>query len=208
MAAVARSVAPVKTGDAPRSGRSRMTPEREAELYSAVLDLLRKFGYEALTMEAIAARSRCSKATLYRRWAGKPELVATALRHQRPVALGEIDTGSLRGDFQAIVAHMDERHMEQDTALLRALSSAVHAYPDLLQALRGLLIDPELTGLEAVLARAVERGEIASGAAALAYVPHMLVGVLVAQPLLMGRPLDATFARRYVDAAVLPALGI
>ncbi len=57
-------------------GRSRLTPEREAELYAAVLDLLREVGYDALTMDAVAARTRASKATLYRQWQGKPELVA------------------------------------------------------------------------------------------------------------------------------------
>ena len=52
--------------------RSRLTPEREAELYAAVLDLLREVGYDALTMDAVAARTRSSKATLYRQWGSKP----------------------------------------------------------------------------------------------------------------------------------------
>jgi AcrR family transcriptional regulator len=43
---------------------SRITPEREAELYEAVLDLLREAGYDGLTMDAIATRTRSSKATL------------------------------------------------------------------------------------------------------------------------------------------------
>ena len=66
--------------------RSRITPEREAELYAAVLDLLREVGYDALTMDAVAARTRSSKATLYRQWGGKAKLVVRALRHQKPAA--------------------------------------------------------------------------------------------------------------------------
>ncbi|MFE5606083.1 TetR family transcriptional regulator, partial [Streptomyces sp. NPDC056540] len=41
--------------------RSRITPERQAELHEAVLDLLRDVGYEALTMDAVAARTKSSK---------------------------------------------------------------------------------------------------------------------------------------------------
>jgi len=61
--------------------RTRLTSERESELYQAVIDLVREVGYEAMTMDAVAARSRSSKATLYRQWQGKPQLVAAAMRH-------------------------------------------------------------------------------------------------------------------------------
>src|ERR1700743_1536379 len=75
--------------------RTRLSPEREGELYTAVLDLLREVGYDALTMDAVATRTRSSKATLYRQWGSKPELVVRALRHNKPSRLAEIDTGSL-----------------------------------------------------------------------------------------------------------------
>ncbi|TXS09891.1 helix-turn-helix domain-containing protein, partial [Streptomyces sp. wa22] len=93
--------------------RSRLTPEREGELYAAVLDLLGEVGYEALTMDAVAARTRSSKATLYRQWGSKAELVVKALRHNKPVQLGEIDTGSLRGDFTATLRRTDDCQMEK-----------------------------------------------------------------------------------------------
>src|SRR2546421_9693553 len=76
----------------PRPRRTRLTPEREGELYEAVLALLRESGYDALTMEGVAARSRSSKATLYRQWGTKPKLVAEALRHHRPFSLDNLDT--------------------------------------------------------------------------------------------------------------------
>ena len=58
--------------------RGRLTPEREAELYAAVLDLLREVSCDSLTMDTVAARTRSSKATLYRQWVGKAELVVRA----------------------------------------------------------------------------------------------------------------------------------
>ncbi|MFI8827685.1 TetR/AcrR family transcriptional regulator [Streptomyces sp. NPDC053431] len=187
--------------------RSRLTPEREAELYEAVLDLLREVGYDALTMDAVAARTRSSKATLYRQWGSKPKLVARALRHNKPVSLAEIDTGSLRGDFRAVMERTDDCQMEKDSALMRGLTHAVHNNPELLQALRELLIEPEMTGLREVLDRAVRRGEIDAANPALTLVPHMLIGAFIARPLIDDRPVDQEFLSAFVDAVVLPSLG-
>jgi AcrR family transcriptional regulator len=188
--------------------RTRLTPERESELYAAVLDLLREVGYDALTMDAVAARTRSSKATLYRQWGSKPELVVTALRHNKPVHLGQVDTGSLRGDFHAVLGRSDDCQMEKDAALMRGLSHAVHDNPDLLQALRELLIEPEMTGLDTLLRRAVDRGELRHDNPALKYVPHMLIGAVAARQLVEDRPVDQAFLRDYVDSVMLPALGV
>ncbi|MFD9861825.1 TetR/AcrR family transcriptional regulator [Streptomyces alboflavus] len=191
---------------APR--RSRISPEREAELYEAVLELLREVGYDGLTMDAIATRTRSSKATLYRQWGGKAELVARALRHDKPASMADIDTGSLRGDFMRMVALHDDCKMEQDQALMRALFHAVHENPELHKALRQLLIEPEITGLNELLRRAVARGEIAADNPALEYVIHMLVGAFVARGLVEERPADQEFLRSYINAVILPALGV
>ncbi|MET9426790.1 MULTISPECIES: TetR/AcrR family transcriptional regulator [unclassified Streptomyces] len=188
--------------------RTRLTPERESELYEAVLALLREVGYDALTMDAVAARTHSSKATLYRQWGSKPQLVARALRNNKPVRLDEIDTGSLRGDFHEILSRSDDCRLEQDSALMRGLAHAVHDNPELLRALRELLIEPEMTGLDGVLRRAVERGEVAVDNPALKLVPHMLIGAFIARPLVDDRPVDQAFLRAYVDAVVLPALGV
>src|SRR6266542_2223133 len=90
-----------------------MTPEREDELYEAVLALVRETGYERLTLDAVAARAHVSKATLYRQWSGKATLVAHALKHSRQPIAETVDTGSLRGDFAAIVARFDDRPPDQ-----------------------------------------------------------------------------------------------
>ena len=201
------SAAPMGRGHTSGIRRSRLTSERKAELYEAVLDLLREVGYDALTMDAVAARTHCSKATLYRQWTDKPKLVAKALRHSKAVNLTDIDTGSLRGDFHQMV-RMDNGKQKKDSALVRGLIHAVNSNPDLLRALRDLIIDPELTGLDALLQRAVDRGEIRADTPALHYIPHMLIGALMAHPLTEKQPIDQPFLRRYIDAVVLPALGV
>ncbi|MEU2155633.1 TetR/AcrR family transcriptional regulator [Streptomyces sp. NPDC019396] len=190
------------------TSRTRLTPEREAELYDAVLDLLCEVGYDALTMDAVAARTHSSKATLYRQWGSKPELVARSLRNSKPVDVSEIDTGSLRGDFHAMVALSDDCRMERDTALMRGLARAVHENDDLLQALRELFIEPEITGLDGMLQRAIDRGEISAANPALKFLSHMLVGAFVAHPLIEDQPMTPAFLHSYLDAVVLPALGL
>lgn len=190
------------------AARSRLTPERESELHEAVLDLLREVGYDALTMDAVAGRTRSSKATLYRQWGSKPELVVRALRHSKPAEADRIDTGSLRGDLHAMVSLADDCQMERDSALMRGLAHAVHTHPDLLLALRELLVESEINGLGAFLRRAAEQGEISADHPAVAFVPHMLVGAFVARQLIEDRPVDQAFLHEYLDAVILPALGV
>ncbi|MFE4409000.1 TetR/AcrR family transcriptional regulator [Streptomyces sp. NPDC056821] len=188
--------------------RSRITPEREAELYAAVLDLLREVGYDSLTMDAVAARTRSSKATLYRQWGGKAELVVGAMRHGKPVRLDTIDTGTLRTDLHALVTREDDCVMEQNSALMRALAMAMHTNPDLRQAFRDQLIEPEMAEFRALLQRAVDRGEIRADCPALDFVMHMLAGGFVVRALIEAQPPTQAFLHSYIDAVVLPALGV
>ncbi|MEU8692103.1 TetR/AcrR family transcriptional regulator [Streptomyces sp. NPDC048665] len=190
--------------------RSRITPEREAELYEAVLDLLREVGYDALTMDAVAARTKSSKATLYRQWGGKAELVAKAVRHTKPGGMGldEIDTGSLKGDLHALTLRSDDCEMEQNSALMRGLAMAVHSNPDLLRAFRDHLIEPEMASFRRVVQRAVDRGEVRADNPAVEFMMHMMLGGFAARTMIDELPPTQAFLMSYIDAVVLPALGV
>jgi AcrR family transcriptional regulator len=193
---------------ATRSARGRMTPEREGELYEAVLALVRETGYDGLTLDAVAARAHVSKATLYRQWSGKASLVAHALKHTSQPIAQTVDTGSLRGDFAVIVERFDDRRASQDTAIMRSLMHAAHTTPELMRALREVLIEPEREDMNRMLRRAVARGEVSPGNPALDYVMHMMVGAFIARDLIDDRPPDQAFVQSYIDAVVLPALGL
>ncbi|MER5550653.1 TetR/AcrR family transcriptional regulator [Streptomyces sp. NPDC002793] len=189
------------------SRRSKITPERAQELYAAVLDLLRESGYDALTMEGVASRTRCGKSTLYRQWGSKPELVVAALHGTRRTLFSDIDTGSLSGDLHE-VAQVVEAASGQDTALMHALSHAALQNPDLHCALRSTLITPAIGAIDAMVERAVRRGEIAASNPAADYVAAQVLGIMRARPLLDSRYADDTFLTRFIECAVLPALGL
>ncbi|GAQ58989.1 TetR/AcrR family transcriptional regulator [Streptomyces acidiscabies] len=189
------------------SRRSKLTPEREQEFFDAVLEQLRACGYEAVTMDGVATSTRCSKSTLYRQWKTKPQFVAAALRSCREVRFAGIDTGSLAGDLRA-AALVGTDSAGKDTALMQALGHAAIQDPELRQALRETLIEPEVEAVRQILRRGVERGEIPADHPALEFVPVQLYGVLRVRPVLEGKEADPDYLLRFVEAAVLPALGI
>ncbi|GAB2713107.1 TetR/AcrR family transcriptional regulator [Streptomyces bullii] len=189
------------------SRRSKITREREQEFFDAVLEQVRECGYDAVTMEGIAASTRCSKSTLYRQWKTKPQFVAAALRSHRRVRFAGIDTGSLAEDLRQAARAAGERSGE-DTKLLQALGHALTQDPELARALREALVAPEIAALREILGRGVERGEVRADHPALEYIPAQMFGVLRARPVLDGEDADPDYLVRFVDAAVLPALGI
>ncbi|MEV5952339.1 TetR/AcrR family transcriptional regulator [Streptomyces sp. NPDC051987] len=189
------------------SRRSKITPEREREFFDAVLEQIRECGYDSVSMEGIAASTRCSKSTLYRQWKTKPQFVAAALRANREVRFAGVDTGSLAEDLRE-VARVAGDWSRKDTKLLSALGHAVHSDAELAQALREALVEPEIAALQEILHRAVVRGEVPEGHPALDYVPAMMFGVLRVRPVLTGDYADADYLVRFVEAVALPALGL
>ncbi|WP_405775082.1 TetR/AcrR family transcriptional regulator [Streptomyces sp. NBC_00859] len=189
------------------SSRSKITPEREQEFYAAVLELLREGGYDSLTMEGVASRSRCGKSTLYRQWGTKPQLVACALRGTRAGNLTSIDTGTLAGDLLEAAKSLGA-HSGRDTPLMHALSHAALQNPELLEALREGLIEPAAAAIDAMVARAVARGEVAADNPAVEFVAPQLMVAMRIRPMLEGCYGDAEYLGRFVRGAVLPALGL
>ncbi|MET9443847.1 TetR/AcrR family transcriptional regulator C-terminal ligand-binding domain-containing protein [Streptomyces sp. NPDC006610] len=189
------------------SRRSKLTREREQEFFDAVLEQIRACGYDAVTMDGIAASTRCSKSTLYRQWRTKPQFVAAALRSRRRATFEGIDTGSLAGDLREAARRAGEL-AARDTRLLQALGLAVLEDRELAQALREALVEPEVGEIERILRRGAERGEIAADHPALPYVPAQILAMVRVRPVLEGRDADEDYLLRFVEAAVLPALGL
>src|SRR5690242_15020986 len=121
------------------SRRSKITPAREREFFDAVLEQIRECGYDAVTMEGVAASTRCSKSTLYRQWRTKPQFVAAALRSSGRAKFALIDTGSLAEDLRE-AARCAGEWSPRDATLFQALGHAVLQDRELARALREALV--------------------------------------------------------------------
>jgi AcrR family transcriptional regulator len=185
--------------------RPRMSPERVTEIHNAAVDVLREVGYEDFSMDLVASRARCSKATLYRLWPGKPQLVAAALYATRPGKAEEINTGTLRGDLLTMVELLASQ-AEKDTLLFAGLSHAVLTDDELALAVRSTLVEPWLAEMIGVVDRAVERGELPSRPVATGFLPELLLSVTFMRPLIGGRLADSDYLTGCVDHVLLPAL--
>lgn len=180
---------------------------RETAILRATLELLAESGYDQLTIDAVAARARCSKATIYRRWTDKAALVITAVRrHAGQPEAAAPDTGSLRSDLLAALQAMRSSLSGQDAALILGLLSAMHRDPELAETVREQVLQAKREVFGAVIARAAARGDVPATADG-ALIAEIGSAVLLARQLVTGDPLDDAFAQHLVDAVLLPALG-
>jgi AcrR family transcriptional regulator len=180
---------------------------REDAILHATLELLAESGYDQLTIDAVAARARSSKATIYRRWPGKAALVMTAVRrHAGQPAAAAPDTGGLRSDLLAALEVMRSGLSGQDAALILGLLIAMHRDPELADAVREQVLHAKREVFGAVIARAAARGEIPATADGV-LLAEISSAVLLSRLLVTGEPLDDAFTQHLVDAVLLPALG-
>lgn len=183
----------------------RMSEAREAEILAVTLERLGARGYEALTMDEVAAAARSSKATLYRQWQGKAGLVCAALQHFSTTP-EPVDTGSLRGDLLAFATCMPAADKER-VALLAALVHVAQGDPELAELLRERLVRPNEVALTALFEQAVRRGEVDAGNPLLPVLPHLLIYSVLGRILLDGLVPDEAYLVAMIEHVVLPLLG-
>ncbi len=188
---------------APR--RSRISAEREGELLRAVLMSLGDVGYDLLSMDLVAERAQCSKATLYRRWSSKAEMVVAAIESVGPPPFLDIDTGGLRGDLITLMDRVAEG-AEHDSRLAAAIHHAVMVDPHLAEAVRRTMLEPEARFLETVVMRAVARGELPERPSSADFLQYMVFSAVMTGPLTGSEPLDSGYRSRIIDEVILPSL--
>jgi AcrR family transcriptional regulator len=177
---------------------------RETELLAVTLQLLQERGYSELTLDAVAATARASKATIYRRWPTKAALVLAAFSEGFRQVTGPIDTGSLRGDLLALGALVCEQ-ARQHTTTMRAVLSEVSRYPALRNALLHEVVDQRRAAISHIMRHAAGRGEIHS--VELCHeIWDLLPGYLVFRSIIPGRPPNDRTVQILVDDVVLPTL--
>jgi len=187
--------------------RGRTRSERaESAVHSAALELLGEVGYDRLTIDAVAARARASKATIYRRYTGKADLVVAALR-ARDDARGHRETpntGTLHGDLRAWVGVLGEACSGPEGAILLSLLVASEADPELTRILNDRFLAAKREISEAVLTRAERRGELVPGTDPAVF--HDVVPGVIILRVLRRLPVDEAFLDHVVDDIALPLL--
>jgi AcrR family transcriptional regulator len=194
----------VTATEVPGTRAARRTPERRAAICEAVFELLAEVGYDRMTMDAVAARAHVSKATIYRAWPEKPELVADALSHHFSDVPVLPDTGSLRGDLLAVLTKACQAGNSLDGDVIAGVVTAAARNPMLAKTMHEAMYEKKHSMHEALIGRAVQRGEVPPNTD-----PHLLHEVL--HSMLLARRLecdrlDAEFARHVVDDILLPML--
>lgn len=142
-------------------GRPR-DPTVDGAALEAAVHLIVEDGYGCLTMERIAERARVSKAALYRRWPNKVALVVDAVAASAQESFVPPDTGRVRDDILAFFQNFTrERHT--DVEVYDALTGAVESDHELADRCRDMLAAGLVDSFRALIARAVERGELPPG---------------------------------------------
>jgi AcrR family transcriptional regulator len=190
--------------DAARPGRPR-SARAHAAILDAAIALVREVGYDAVAMEAIAARAGVGKATVYRRWPSKELLVAEAIGgivRAIPVP----DTGDVAGDVLALMRRSTAMYRDPATAaLLSGLVAAMARSAPIADAVRSGFVARWREVMGGVLRRAVARGALRADAD-VELALDLLSGPAFYRYLLLGRPIDDAYAGAVV-AAVLRVLG-
>ncbi len=192
------------TGTAQRGMAASPWTPRETELLDVTLQLLQEHGYDRLTLDAVAAHARASKATVYRRWPSKAELVLAAfIEGVRQVAVHP-ETGALRDDLLQLGLTIRRQSLEL-AGTIRAVLVEVSRQPALHEALYQEFLAQRKTLLQDVLHDAVRRGEI-DAAAVSDELWDLLPGYLIFRSIMPNRQPTEQTVQALIDEVIMPSL--
>jgi AcrR family transcriptional regulator len=198
-------MAALMTTEVPRSSRGGRPrdPSRDSVIRAAILRLLADVGYGALTMDAVASEAGVGKATIYRRWRTKQDLVVDTISDLNRAEAAPPDTGSLEGDLRLMLRSLVSVITGPTGAATLSLLSTVPHQPALAEAFRDGPLAVWRHAFEQIWARAEQRGEVRPGVAG--SVPAETTSALLVQRwLLTGEPVDEAYADEVLDTVVLP----
>lgn len=143
----------------------RTLPRRRGDalntaIYEATIAELAESGFATLTMERVAERARASKASIYRRWSSRGELVMEAVYHSIPDSVSAVDTGNLRDDLLAMLKRVAEQLSGPLGEAFKAVLSDMLKSPDRADELRSHARGNGVQMMREIGLRAADRGEI------------------------------------------------
>nr|WSX76672.1 TetR/AcrR family transcriptional regulator [Streptomyces sp. NBC_00899] len=202
---------------AKRTGRPR-SADADRAILAATRAALAEQGWGRLTLGDVAARAGVAKTTLYRRWAGKNELVVDAVAALFEEQLELPDLGSLQADIQGVVLRFAEllNRPETRTALMAVIAEAAH--DDALRLrIREAIVDRQKHLVVLGRKRAQQRGEIppedaaadsAAGPARDNLIFDVVAGAVVHRVMVSSEPVDEEWAGRLAVLLVVGLAGL
>ncbi|GAA4613357.1 TetR/AcrR family transcriptional regulator [Saccharopolyspora hordei] len=185
-------------------GRPR-DASRDAALRQAAMEVLAQVGYRALTMDAVAAHARAGKATIYRRWDSKLDLVIDTCNQLVQRSIPEPDRGSIEADLGDFLRSFASFLTGPVGKAAQALVGELPHEPELAAAFRESFLLPQRDVLRRLIERGVQRGEIRADAP-VDTVVEITGACLIYRLMLTDEPLDTGFVDRLVHEALLPLL--
>lgn len=191
---------PATAPDTRPPGRPRSEEAHDAILTAAIA-LIREVGYDAVTMEGIAARAGVGKATVYRRWKEKETLVIEALgRLLRTIPVP--DTGSTTGDLMGLMRVALGMYGDPAShVLLSGLVAAMARSPAIEHAMRSGFDAVWRHAMRQVLERGIAHGDLRPGVD-LDLATDLVSGPFFYRYLMSGGPVDEPSARQIVQVVL------
>jgi AcrR family transcriptional regulator len=137
--------------------------ETDAAILDATEQLLARRGYEAMTVEQVAAAAGISKPTIYLRYRSKADLVAAMIDRLRP-PLATTHTDSVAGELVALIENQRDWVERHGLRLVAAVLLEQQDHPELLERFRHRVIHPGRRAFRDALRRGIDRGELRPGA--------------------------------------------
>jgi AcrR family transcriptional regulator len=179
-------------------GRPRSTIADEA-IREAAVDLFAERGYEGFSVEDVADRAAVSKATVYRRYPSKVDLIVEAASCLAADEITFPDTGNLRDDVRGLARSLVETFKTSPAGrVMPVMTFERNRYPELDAGYRRFLADRK-TRTRRLLQRAIERGELPPDTD-VAVMGSMLVGPIFHRLMITQEPLNDAFVDALVDA--------
>jgi AcrR family transcriptional regulator len=196
-AAPAAPVAPAAPDAIRRPGRPR-SERAEQAILDATLEAIGDYGVDGVRCEDVAARAGVGKATLYRRWPGKEDLLIAAfasLKAPLPEPRGESVREDLIAMLEVMAADADDPRHARQFALLHGEGER---YPRLVRRYKEQVVEPRRELIRSVLRRGVASGELRPGAD-VEVAMLLLTGAVMARGKHDTTPAEPGFASRVVD---------
>jgi len=185
-------------------GRPR-DEKRDEAIQSAAIELMQEVGYERCTIEAIAAKAHASKATIYRRWKNKQELLLSAVTRHTFCTTPEINQGNLREDLIEMISERIKNLKGPDGAVVSVLLTAAKNDPELGKLIPSSIRENQDDSVMHIIERGIKRGEISKDAN-VELLLEILPGIFTYRIFMTHQSVNRKFIEQLVDGILIPSL--